>query len=407
MFSRFFSMFLILFLVTNVSFTFFTGDVHAKQMTAQQKQDRKDARNFKSAQKRLSELKKYLENENLSGAKRSANYIHKYYGRLSDKFKNTSEAIEFKIEADALIAKFSQQEESVNSSRNNAFELINQKAAYGSSINPYKDLFYYLYAGKTGELDDYSFMEVEKLVALWEDFNTFGKNFNENFNVLIEQAPTYEHDHISVDVAVELLKKRKEYRDSFVTLICDQELNAMVQVLNDAVQELGSEGYMSRTWLEELYGDKAQESFETVLKVTSYYEWIGQETPDAVFSKIAEFKPRLRDLLVKMSKKNKWDNSAYPYSNSAMKKTAQAYGDSYSRNLTAVKAGMKSDNEWRINKNELGIPISRSGRGFVVFQKQGEPFKRGYDVLFTEKFNGNDYEEISGMTLGDVVFPMK
>ena len=71
------------------------------------------------------------------------------------------------------------------------------------------------------------------------------------------------------------------------------------------------------------------------------------------------------------------------------------------------KVAMTSKDEWHINKNELGVPLSRTGSGFALFQKDGEPFKRGYEITFTGDFNGVGYEPISRARLTSYVWPYK
>ena len=66
---------------------------------------------------------------------------------------------------------------------------------------------------------------------------------------------------------------------------------------------------------------------------------------------------------------------------------------------------MTSDSEWKIVKNAFGIPLRKVGYGYVLFEKDGEPFQRGYKASFTRVYNGSKYESISSMSISRYFTP--
>ena len=112
---------------------------------------------------------------------------------------------------------------------------------------------------------------------------------------------------------------------------------------------------------------------------------------------------KLRSLLLTTASKNKWNSKRYPYSDKYMIRTANNFVTA--KDVKVVKVGMVTN--WRISKNSLGIPLHKYGYGYILFQKQGEPFKRGYRAKFFREYNGSSYEQISEMTLISEITPFK
>lgn len=54
---------------------------------------------------------------------------------------------------------------------------------------------------------------------------------------------------------------------------------------------------------------------------------------------------------------------------------------------------------WNIHKNKLGVPLTRTRRGFVMYQMPGEKLCRQQAFLYTEKFDGSGYQPSNGVRL--------
>lgn len=59
---------------------------------------------------------------------------------------------------------------------------------------------------------------------------------------------------------------------------------------------------------------------------------------------------------------------------------------------------------WRISKNKLGIPLSRSRRGYVLYKMEGENLCRQQSFSYTETFDGTGYQPSNGVRLNYIRF---
>ncbi|MEO7650774.1 MAG: hypothetical protein ABIZ80_09925 [Bryobacteraceae bacterium] len=63
-----------------------------------------------------------------------------------------------------------------------------------------------------------------------------------------------------------------------------------------------------------------------------------------------------------------------------------------------LKAVMDTE-PWKISKNRLGIPLSRSRRGFVLYKMPDESLCRQQSFSYTETFDGTGYQPSNGVRL--------
>jgi hypothetical protein len=389
------------------SFTVAPVMTQAKQLTDAEKQEKKDKKYLGFTTKKLDGIQTYLDRDNLVSARRDLESALRYYEKLSDDFKQSDEGVALTSEIDALGKKLVEAEAASQAESDNKSAILDAKVSYGTAIRPYLSSFHMMWSGQNNDRGTYGLDNVATLIESYSEMDAFEAQFKEKFAVLIEQEPTYTYEGFSVADVLAFLKDKKTYRDTFVTMVCGAMLDEFAASMEEVYTQLEEQGYFNATWMDDLYGDLANEEFESIKRITPYYGQIGQTAPQEKLDAIAAYKPKMRALLEKTAKKGSFDKSTYSYCSSEHKKVAENYGKEYNRNMSLVKVAQTSKDEWDINKNSLGIPLGRTGHGFVVYEVDGEPFKRGYKASFYSEYNGNGYEPISSIDLGYYIYPIK
>lgn len=379
-----------------------------KEQLDGEKQAKKDDRSIASIEKYLAKIQPYLNEDNIPSARRSVNDATRIFAKISEVGQQQENVVALRTRLDQL-TKVVEESEIADQERKELLNaMIMQRSQYGSFIESHRvstSWLHMLNHGKNEDSGNYSLSELAELREIFASLAAKQSEFNEKFKLLIEQEPGYVQNGFAVTDIIDLFENRVKYRDALVELVCQNYLDSNLKRMENTYSSLESDGCIPAFWLEDLYGPKAKEPFDAVQDVLPHYKWIAKAAPQEKLDAIAAYKPKLRKLLETKAKSNKWNKSKYAYNSDPIKKEAKLIAER--KNMDLKKVAMTSKDEWHINKNELGVPLSRTGSGFALFQKDGEPFKRGYEITFTGDFNGVGYEPISRARLTSYVWPYK
>jgi hypothetical protein len=109
----------------------------------------------------------------------------------------------------------------------------------------------------------------------------------------------------------------------------------------------------------------------------------------------------MRKLLEAEAKKHEWDDKAdtFSYDGGDMDDALEKDG------MDVKECGSIPLKKWTVVKNDLGIPLRKQGKGFVLYEKKGVPFLLGISAIYQKVYDGNGYGDISVASLRNVFVP--
>jgi hypothetical protein len=372
------------------------------------KQDRKNAGFM---EKQLERLQQYLDMDSLKSARRAAENAEKYYGKISDRFRVDPEVMALKARMDTLGRYLSNRESGVASLNPKAEKLLPERIAFARLVKPYLSTYRMLEAGKTGAVDGYVMGHHAKLDEGLPEFKAFEAEFRRELALLIEEDPGYSHDCVSVDEFLDAFKNADKYRKMFGGALNTAALDRLITELGDEETGLIKGDPFPESFLDVLYGPLADAPFPDVIEIQARAQKDGlPPLPEDKLNTIAGYKAKLRRLLAQTAGNHSWKSEKtvlYPYKNIQMEKLLLREAAKRTGGLIMVEYGALPEDQWRLRKNGLGIPLYRVGQGYALFQKEGEPFLRGYSIEFVRHFNGNDYDPVSVVKMPFEMTPCK
>jgi hypothetical protein len=365
-------------------------------------QAEKDAKFLARVKKYVEQTEGYLEGKSLDSVTRSFNNATVDLKLVSEEGLQTKEGIAVKAQYDAVALRVA----AVTVAEKERVELSIktgvQRDFFYKFLSTYKNPIYALIYGKRGTQRD-SFLDVAPLKESYKELDTAAATFNENVNLL---DPAYEYDGFTVELLKDLLANRVIYRDALVEAVSLNILEARIQGQQRVLAKIREDSHIHNCYMDILYGDEADKPYGVIDEISLYYAWIGKPMPQAKVDELNSYKSALRDQLVKTFKDNKWGKSKFKIKDKYMKDAAQRFADR--NDLELLDYALEDKDKWSIKKNELGVPLYRNGKGYVLCQKAGEPFKRGYIVDFKSVYSGGGgYEPISSLHPSEYIIPCK
>lgn len=355
-------------------------------------------------EKRIQEIKKYLDMNSLASAERNVKQAEIYIGKISDGFMAGPEGIALRSKLDDITKLVGDRVSGAQAASANADAILQEKINYGPSVRKYANTYYLLNAGKNKSAGDYSygFDHIETLKNGLPEFLAYESEFRKNFPNLIQGAPDYNYDGIVAGNVLDLIKNAKEYQANFTEVVGNRLLDNTFDQCDDIVSEFTAHNMIPSPWLDDLYGSKTTNDYlDMDKKLKPSYDAVSRPLPMDRLQKLATYKPKIRKMVESAAKKLSWDGKTYKVQNGDMENVAEHYAEKKGWKL--VEYG--STDEVYLKKNGLGIPLHKQYRGMIVVRTGQEPFNRAYHVDFYDHFDGNGYPGISELQFTSRAIP--
>lgn len=219
------------------------------------------------------------------------------------------------------------------------------------------------------------------------EINKFGENCKGKYALFMDKVDNLKEN---CDLAINAKKYHKQFSQASITAYIKRNISNY----NNAIDRLKEKNLVTT--------DKAREmSFgwkKTRNKITSAVinasEFAGLSTPS--FDEIDKIPRKFEDAVEAISKIDSWDKVKYPMPNAfedILEKVMKKRGEKY------LKAGLSQKN-WKIYKNGLGIPLTKSGFGYVLTRNSDDDgFERMYRVVFNKDYMGTGYQDASSVEI--------
>ncbi|SCY78618.1 hypothetical protein [Desulfoluna spongiiphila] len=270
-------------------------------------------------------------------------------------------------------------------------QMLRLRTRFESEVRNNARILSYLQAGRDGQTVN-SLVSLEPLFENFGALDTFHATCQEKYTLLLEQDPDREVEGETVKSIFDLAENRLTYRNALAQRTIDQDLASQVAFFNKANAGILEKNLVVSGILNDLHLTNFGEPLNCITKTRAVCKVTGLPVPTEKFEEIKAFQDTFKASVKSVRKKLKFKKSDYPYKTSAMKRVASQTAKS--RGMELVYVGMPVE-KWYVNKNDLGIPLSKSGTGRGLYHVDGEDFYRGYDVKICRQFNGSGYEPVS------------
>lgn len=368
-------------------------------------QHEEDTRNIKNLEKYINSAAKAIDSGKWVDAGRPGRNALKIYEDISVNGKKKTEVVALKEKLDKIVEQYDAAYEADEAATKQRSGIMKESFEISNLYQKHWKYFDLQQKGKSqkeikneGMKDLVRLKENEKLgAALWTEIE-------KKFPLTVASQEIKQESDFSI--MKELLANRVKYRDNYIKLVCGNILDKKIEHTKEIMSKLNKEGKIFAVNLKELYGDLKSQPFEEVQAVTPYYNWIGTVGPQDKLKQLNDFKAACRKKLESLADDNSFDDDSYDYTNNHIEKTAKEFAKR--NDFKFIEVAQKGSNDWTIVKNSLGIPTHRYASGFVVLQKDGEPFKRGYKAGMHQQYQGGGrYDKVGSIKLAIDFFPIK
>lgn len=277
-------------------------------------------------------------------------------------------------------------------------EMLLLGSSFDSRVRKISGLLTRLNDGKNNTTS-YTLSDLESLIKWYPELAEFENECNDKYKEIFEVSSDREYEGFtSADIA-DLLKNKEKYRNSLIEVTAKKALKHLAKRQEMAVTELKTKRQASGTDLDLLSANDYKMHFYEVKRAVKLYEWAKMSMPQAEFKEIDSYQNKIKTALNDVKNDEKFNKKEFSYTTKAMKKAGEAYAKSLGMELIYV--GMPDDS-WNINKNDLGIPLSKYAYGKGLYHKKGEDFYRAYNVTIAKSYNGGGYDPVSSVKISGV-----
>ncbi|MDW6001305.1 CBS domain-containing protein [Vibrio mangrovi] len=384
-----------------------TPVAEAKKLTPEEKQLKVDQRQTALALKKINSMQRYIEEDNIKSAERTIKQASKYYGKVSDEFKeNDKDAILVGQKIEEYAAAIQQLKDNREAQHQLNETLTQEQRAYSKMVTQWEGVIELLMVGRDKDTNtNYYLGKFPKFEESYAQFVSIEAQVREKLPNLIQLHPKASVNippkKISVGEFLDLVHNAAKYRKEGYQVVCDKLFDEQLAYYEKEYNTLKSDDYLNVRWLSRLYGKNADNDIRDIAEIKQAYQSAGIEASKERQDRLASIKPKMRALLKEKAEHHHWSEheDQYSYSDGDMKRILSKSG------RDVEEMGALPAREWKIAKNGLGIPVNRHSNGYVLYEVEDAPFLAGFSVIFYRPFNGQDYDPVSNVSLRDVFVP--
>jgi hypothetical protein len=384
-----------------------TSVVEAKQLTPEEKQLKTDKRKTASALKQINRMQGYLDNDNIRSAERTIKQAKKYFGKISDEYKQSNEDAIFvgkKIEEYAAAI---EQLKTAREERHQLADTMREEASkYSGILQQWEDVIELLIVGRDNNTrTGYYIEKFPKFEKRYAEFVSIEPQVRKTLPNLIQNAPDHSYSlapyKITVSEFLDLIHSAAKYRKAGYQVVCDKALDQQLAYYEEEYGNLVSGDYLNVRWLSRLYGQNADQDDKDIAAIKHAYNAAGLKPSQDRMDRLNAIKPKMRKMLKEKAQQHHWSKleDEFSYNDGDMKRILSKSG----RDIEEL--GALPMNQWKIAKNDLGIPLNRYSKGYVLYEVKDAPFLAGFSVIYYRPYNGHGYDPVSNVRLRDVFVP--